>query len=206
MIEVVGEPEDQPVWKTALDVAFFVPLGLVVTVVEEAPDLAAKGRARWIRQWTTARVVGQFAVAQGRNELRKRSSEGALSPAQSPVSGPAPVSGPRTDPAGEAASADRAGNGARPAPAYGAGPVRPAGEAAGSSADSPEMTSWPVAGAAGLDSDDLAIPGYDSLSASQVVQRLAGLAPGELEAVRTYEAATRGRRTILARVSQLQGG
>jgi hypothetical protein len=51
----------------------------------------------------------------------------------------------------------------------------------------------------------LAIPGYDSLSASQVVQRLAGLAADELEAVRTYEAATRGRRTILARVSQLQG-
>ena len=48
-----------------------------------------------------------------------------------------------------------------------------------------------------LDSAELAIPGYDSLSASQVVQRLAGLAPPELEAVRTYEAADRGRRTNL---------
>lgn len=198
---MIGAPEDQPVWKTALDVAFFVPLGLVVTAVEEAPDLAAKGRARWIRQWTTARVVGQFAVAQGRNELRKR-SEGAPPLAQSPVSGPVP----ETDPAVDSAPALQARNGARPAPADGAGPVRPAVTAAGSSADSPETARRPVAGGAGLDSDDLAIPGYDSLSASQVVQRLAGLAPGELEAVRTYEAATRGRRTILARVSQLQGG
>src|SRR6266446_3170115 len=46
-------------------------------------------------------------------------------------------------------------------------------------------------------SDDLAIPGYDALSASQVVQRLAGLSADELEAVRAYESATRGRKTIL---------
>ena len=57
-----------------------------------------------------------------------------------------------------------------------------------------------------LDSAELAIPGYDSLSASQVVQRLAGLAPPELEAVRTYEAAGRGRRTILTKIAQLQTG
>jgi hypothetical protein len=53
---------------------------------------------------------------------------------------------------------------------------------------------------------ELAIPGYDTLSASQVVQRLAGLSTGELEAVRHYEQATRGRRTILAKVAQLQSG
>lgn len=50
----------------------------------------------------------------------------------------------------------------------------------------------------------LAIPGYDSLSASQVVQRLAGLSSEDLDAVRAYEASHRGRRTILARVAQLQ--
>ncbi|MCU1379982.1 MAG: hypothetical protein JWN29_2965 [Acidimicrobiales bacterium] len=51
---------------------------------------------------------------------------------------------------------------------------------------------------------DLAIPGYDSLSASQVLPRLEGLAADELEAVRAYEAAHRGRKTILGRVAQLQ--
>ena len=49
----------------------------------------------------------------------------------------------------------------------------------------------------------LAIPSYDTLSASQVVQRLAGLSRDEIKAVRAYEAATRGRRTILARADQL---
>ena len=57
------------------------------------------------------------------------------------------------------------------------------------------------------DTEELAlpIPEYDSLAASQVVPRLAGLAPSELEAVRSYEAARRGRRTILAKIAQLQG-
>jgi hypothetical protein len=51
---------------------------------------------------------------------------------------------------------------------------------------------------------DLAIPGYDSLSASQVVPRLSGLEAGELDAVRAYEAAGRGRKTILNKIAQLQ--
>jgi hypothetical protein len=49
----------------------------------------------------------------------------------------------------------------------------------------------------------LAIPGFDALSASQVVQRLDGLNRSELVSVRAYEASTRGRRTILSRVDQL---
>ncbi len=51
---------------------------------------------------------------------------------------------------------------------------------------------------------DLPIPGYDSLSASQVVQRLPGLSPDELDAVRAYEQASRGRKTVLLRVAQLR--
>jgi hypothetical protein len=51
----------------------------------------------------------------------------------------------------------------------------------------------------------LAIPDYESLSASQVVPRLGGLSHGELDAVRGYEAAHRGRKTILNKIAQLQG-
>jgi hypothetical protein len=65
------------------------------------------------------------------------------------------------------------------------------------------VTSEPAAPAPAVES--LAIPGYDALAASQVVQRLEGLSPGELEQVRRYELATRGRRTILGRIAQLQG-
>jgi hypothetical protein len=50
-----------------------------------------------------------------------------------------------------------------------------------------------------------AIEGYDTLSASQVVRRLEGLRPDELEAVVRHETATRGRRTIIHRARQLLG-
>ncbi len=50
---------------------------------------------------------------------------------------------------------------------------------------------------------DLPIPGYDLLSASQVIERLTGLARPELFAVRAYETAHRARTTILAKIAQL---
>ncbi|HVL05795.1 MAG TPA: hypothetical protein VM388_07395 [Acidimicrobiales bacterium] len=63
----------------------------------------------------------------------------------------------------------------------------------------------PASTPANPDAAGLAIPGYDTLSASQVVPRLEGLSPGELEAVRAYEVATRGRKTVLTRIDQLRG-
>jgi hypothetical protein len=51
----------------------------------------------------------------------------------------------------------------------------------------------------------LPINNYDTLSASQIVPRLAGLRPDELARVRAYENSHRRRRTILGRIAQLQG-
>ena len=45
--------------------------------------------------------------------------------------------------------------------------------------------------------EDLPIPDYDELSASQVIERLEGLDPTSLDAIRSYEASHRGRITIL---------
>jgi hypothetical protein len=52
---------------------------------------------------------------------------------------------------------------------------------------------------------DLPIAGYESLPALNVVQRLATLRPDEVEAIRRFEQAHRARRTILAKIDQLQG-
>lgn len=57
----------------------------------------------------------------------------------------------------------------------------------------------------GAGAEDLAIPGYDSLAASQVIPRLDGLTGEELDAVARYEAAHRGRKTILGKLDQLRG-
>jgi len=52
--------------------------------------------------------------------------------------------------------------------------------------------------------DSLAIPGYESLPAVNVVQRLATLTADEIEQIRRFEVANRGRRTILAKIDVLQ--
>jgi hypothetical protein len=79
-------------------------------------------------------------------------------------------------------------------------------EAEGADVAGDERRPEPTRMASPASSAALAIPDYDSLSASQVVPRLAGLSIDELEAVRSYEAAHRGRKTILGRVAQLQTG
>lgn len=183
------------------DLAVYAPLGLALTVAEAVPSLARKGRSRAGQQFALARSVGQFAVNQGARQAR--SAAGAaeapigalvhkLLAAAPPVpfaargrgSNAAVVPGPPVDLSADPPTA-------APAAATGRNTAVPA-------ASSPVGTTGPVPSAAAL-----AIPSYDSLSAPQVVQRLAGLAPEEVRAVRIYEAATRGRRTIIARADQL---
>jgi hypothetical protein len=124
---------------------------------------------------TMARTIGQFAVAMGRQRVEKTIADRRAG---------------RPHPADEE-------------PAPGPGPDEPSGaEPAQDPAKGDEAGESGAAHAAAA-SADLAIPGYDALAASQVVQRLAGLSTEELEAVRAYEEATRGRRTILGRIDQL---
>lgn len=177
-----------------VDLAVYAPVGLAITAAEELPELIAKGRSRIEPQLGAARIVGQFVVAEGRRRAIKYSGLGG--------------SVVRTRPADGSGSSPGAGSTAGGVTGAPAGGSAPAGRGASATAGRARSKK---AGAADRASDDapdvasLAIPDYDSLSASQVVQRLAGLSPGELAAVGRYEAATRGRRTILARVTQLQG-
>ena len=50
---------------------------------------------------------------------------------------------------------------------------------------------------------DLAIPGYEDLAASHIVARLDRLTQSELAAIRAFEVANRGRRTVVGKVDQL---
>jgi hypothetical protein len=166
--------EKNPI-EQALDVFVYAPLGFVFSAGELIPKLAEKGRA----QLGMAKMVGQFAVQQGQTEATKifdRASKQAMATIEQL--------------AGFNGSAST--NGA--ASSNGHGPVRAA---------SP-VIDVPSVATSGPEAATLAIPDYDSLSASQVLPRLNGLSDDELEAVRAYEAAHRGRKTILNRVTQLQ--
>ena len=202
----------------ALDLFLYAPVGLALTAAEELPKLAAKGRTRVNTQLMMAKVVGQFAVSRGRQELEKRftpptPSASAGSPA-SPAASIA-VEDPEMEPPvtfDEMTATNGSGPGlpgADHSEGDGDVSVSVAGDLATvtelprstpSAPSAPRVPSGPAPSA-----DELAIPGYDSLSASQVVQRLAGLSGQELVAVAAYERAHRGRRTILNRIDQLQG-
>jgi hypothetical protein len=50
---------------------------------------------------------------------------------------------------------------------------------------------------------DLAIAGYEDLAASHIVARLDGLGRDDLAAIRRFELAHRGRRTVVGKIDQL---
>jgi hypothetical protein len=206
----------------ALDLFVYAPVGLALTAAEELPKLAAKGRTRVNTQITMARVVGQFALTRGRQELEKRFAgppAGSSSASSFPSSPPPGTSsaGFSTVPAGSTVVApeepaqtfeEMTGNGSAPGASVNgssaSSPSRPGASRPGPVAATSSTTATAPSGPP-PHPGDLAIPGYDSLSASQVVQRLAGLDGDELRAVAAYEQAHRGRRTILNRIDQLQG-
>jgi hypothetical protein len=178
----------------ALDLVLYAPVGFVVTAGEELPRLIERGRAQMSGQVSVARLVGRFAVAQGQREAGKVVRQAAqvladlgVLPSERPASPASPAEEAAEGPPGAASDA------AEPSPVH---QVVVSDNGA---------VSEPVEVVAPL-GQDLAIPGYDALSASQVVQRLAGLSAGELEDVRAYELNTRGRRTILNKIAQLQSG
>lgn len=190
----MSDPGQKSPAERVLDITVYAPLGLMISVGELFPQLVRKGRSRLAPQIGLARTVGQFAVRQGIRQLRGM----PLPVPRWPVGGSTQRGTPSKAGPGPAHTSNGAA-GHNPKQAATTGPVP-------SSAPRPRQAPRPAAPAEGpLDAAHLAIPSYDSLSASQVVQRLAGLSREEVEAVRAYEAATRARRTVLARAEQLLG-
>lgn len=173
-------PVDEAV-EHALDVFVYAPIGLLFEGASLLPLLVQKGKS----QVSLARMMGKFAAKQGRREgeklagkLQEQAVE-LLGRFGGYTAAPAPVVPQPLVPA------------ATPAPA--------------APTPSPASSADQLAGA-DIEPDTLAIPDYDGLSASHVVNRLAGLSQDELEAVRLYELSNRGRKTILSKVAQLQAG
>lgn len=175
--------EHKPSAEAALELLLYAPLGFALEARTLLPTFVERGR----NQITMARMIGRFAVRQGQVEATKR-----LGPVQEQVETVLADLGLTTRPgAGPSAPPTAASTPTTPA-----SPPRPAVTAV------PDLE---AAEPAELDSDELAIPDYDSLAASQVVPRLRALSDADLEAVRAYEAAGRSRKTILNRIAQLQG-
>jgi hypothetical protein len=183
----------------ALELALYAPLGLALTARDHLPDLIARGRQQVTSQVALARMMGQYAVREGEKDLRKRVED--LTSTLSDL-GFLPEPNP---PATASAAAPSPGTVPTPPPET-VVDVPVASSAATSSSTNGSSSNGSAAKPEVRSRAELSIPGYDTLSASQVVQRLAGLSADELEDVRDYEAGTRGRRTILSKIAQLQTG
>lgn len=214
----------------AVDLFVYAPIGVAMFAKDTVPTFmkmfVSRGQTELQHrkkalhdQATQYRSVGKFAVKYGGPEVRRQAEgkiDGARRVAEETFTGlivprlpgnavadhvadpvaeleskapPKPRATPRKKPAKAAASA---------APSSKTNGATANGKAKASSngtpADSP--LDHPIESA-------LPIPEYDQLSASQVVERLDGLTTAELDAVRAYELAHRGRSTILGKIMQL---
>ncbi len=181
-----------------LDVALYAPLGLALAARERLPEFAERGRREIEARVPAARFVGQVVLDEGTKEFKKRLDDlprrlkevltglgvlGACSFVDDEPSEPGASREPGSSPEpGFSPEPDDDSD-----PTASPIPVVPVGD--------PE---------AEAETASLPIPGYDTLSASQVVQRLPGLSEAELEAISSYETARRARKIVLLKVAQLR--
>jgi hypothetical protein len=70
-----GQQAPKSPLRRTLDVCLFAPVGVAVNVVEDLPELIAKGRRRIELELGNARVVGRFVVHKGQREVSGRLDE-----------------------------------------------------------------------------------------------------------------------------------
>jgi hypothetical protein len=207
--------QQQNPMERAVDLFVYAPIGVAMFAKDTVPTFlkmfVSRGQTELHHRRKTLgdqanqyRAVGKFAVKYGGPEVKRSAAakvEGARRACEETFTG---LIVPRLP-----------GNGGGPQPVPDA-PERPARPAR---AETPEARATPArpkpaarsekngravnGSAAKHPAPALAIPEYDMLSASQVVERLDGLTPAELDAVRDYEVAHRGRSTILGKIVQL---
>ena len=188
--------EQDPI-ERLLEVLVYAPVGAGLYARDAAPavieTLVARGREEVNRRVVTARSLGQVAIAFGVPMLRQR------------VQAQVDVAVRRAD---DLLDRSRTGSAPEPAPVASAPAPQPELDVTAFATRDPMPSPYATRPPTPDDAPSrelLPIPGYDALSASQVVERLAGLGPDELDAVHAYEEAHRQRRTILGKIEQLAG-
>lgn len=185
----------------ALKLFVYAPLGAAMYLKDMAPTFinmfTARGKAQVDQTRTMAnnmfvlaRSLGQARVNQTQQDVRKRAEtvRGAAEGSLKVVQGFGRNAGTTAQAVG-----DRIRQGV---------PAGRNGSTNGTTTEAAPSAPAPVAAPA----PDLAIPDYDSLSATQVAQRLAGLDAGDLRKVREYEVSNRGRKTIVGKIDSLLNG
>jgi hypothetical protein len=184
--------DDKDTMERAKELFVYGPIGLAMYVRDTAPSFlkvfVARGRAEVEQrrrsvgdQLNQVRDLGETATGGGAPTVLRIVTDGFA----------------RVRETAEGALGSLGTRGPDDAPRAGAGTATPsAGEGAGAPSPArPDRT--------GRADAHLAIPDYDDLSASQVVDRLDGLGTTELAEIRDHEVTHRARATILGKIEQL---
>lgn len=218
-------PDEKDTTERAKELLVYGPIGLALYVRDTAPSFlrlfVARGRTELDQRRQTlgdhleqARTMGESAatsngpqilrlVSEGLTTLRERAEEALEALGVRTGDEATPDDRAHPDELTREAHHTEGPAASAPPPAPAPGPVSWAGNSSGGPdpvvASPSEFTS---AGTA-PNADELAIPAYDDLSASQVVDRLEGLGETELDAIRAYELGHRARNTVLGKIEQL---
>jgi len=223
----LGQAKGKEPIERAIGLFVHTPIGLAVMAWKRVPEFVgampdivgqalskgcaqfAGAEARLSEEVRKARMIGQVAVTFGGRQVR-REVDARLADVRRTAEGVATfLSG-----AAPEGRSNGASGGARPSPPSGPPitgtvtepePAAPAPPAATTTAPRATRARKATKATPAASAAHLPIREFDGLSASQVVSRLTGLTPEELRAVRAYEEASRGRRTILLAIDRLLG-
>jgi hypothetical protein len=184
----------------AVELLVYAPIGLAMFAKDTVPTFmkmfVARGHTEVSQRRKSAntqagnyKTIGQMAVKYGGPEVKRQAGAAAETVRRRAEETLSTIAAAAAVPATEAAAPIRPG----PSAASATGGRVPAASTSNGSGHRTPATS----------SGELPIPGYDLLSATQVIERLEGLASPELLAVKTYELAHRARTTILGKIAQL---
>lgn len=201
----------------AKEVLVYGPIGLAMYLRDTAPSFmkvfVARGRAELDQQRRTvgdqlgqARDVGASTTDSTAPQLLRLVAEGLERVRETAEGAIGTISGWAGESVSWSPAAPQDPDAPREAGAPAAeDPTGPTGDA-DQDAPGPATSAEPSTGTggAGATAEALAIADYDELSASQVVDRLEGLAPEDLAAIGDYERATRARAAILGKIEQLE--
>ena len=216
---------EQPNTRTTADwlveLCIYAPIGFALDAHKYVPEFVNRGR----NQVALARFLGKFALERVEKQLGPLAALRCRTPEQPGATTPAPdqtTSGTASPPPSAPAPAEPTSPRSAPTPTTAGSktPSRPVEtkapaakatrkaappkaaprKATGRKAPRPQVTGDE---AMSTDAEQLAVEGYATLSASQIVPRLTTLARADLETIQRYERANRNRRTILNRIDQL---
>jgi hypothetical protein len=185
----------------ATDLLVYAPIGLAIHLGKMLPELVETGRSRAEIPVTMTRAMCKAMLAQQRHTPGGAKLNDFVRVAEMMVKPFVDNARNMTTPSGSGAGAGASSGTdtrAERATKSGSGSEQrtPPRKSEAGTRTAPRRSRTP-------DVESLAVPGYSSLSASQVVSSLRGLSREELQAIRTYESSTRARRTVLDRIETL---